>query len=62
VYSAAIYNEWGTVEALNASIYADVNTYGPLAAADRKGEVRQAEQNAATHGDVRASCTTTTSK
>jgi len=62
VYSAAILEEWRTVEAMNAFIDADVNTYGPLTTADRKEEVRQAEQNAATHGDVRASCTTTTSK
>jgi hypothetical protein len=42
VYSAAILKEWRTVEALNASIYADVNTLDPIATADRKEEVRQA--------------------
>jgi len=42
VYSAATLKERRTVEALMAFIYADVNTLGPIATADRKEEVRQA--------------------
>jgi len=62
VYSTALFNEWGSMEVLNAFIYADVNTHYPIITADRKGEMCREEWNAATHGDVRASCTTTTSK
>jgi len=62
VYPAALCKERKSVEAMNAFIYEDVNTYCPTIIADRKEEVHRDKRNAATHGDVRASCTTTTSK
>jgi hypothetical protein len=62
VYPAALFKEWMSVEASNAFIYADVNTYCPITPADRREKRHREERHAATHGDVKASCTTTTSK
>jgi hypothetical protein len=45
-----------------AFIHADVNTYCPSMSLESKENTHKNKRNAATHGDVKASCTTTTSK
>jgi hypothetical protein len=62
VYPAAILREGKPVEAWIAFIHADVNTYCPTIPLESKEQTHKYEWNAVTHGDVRASCITTTSK
>jgi hypothetical protein len=62
MYPAAILRERKPVEAWSAFIHADVNTYCPSTPLESKEETHKYKRNAATHGDVRASCITTTSK
>jgi hypothetical protein len=59
---AATLQERKPVKASCAFIHADVNTYCPSMSLESKENTHKNKRNAATHGDVKASCTTTTSK